>query len=128
MAAVELKGIAKSFGEVQAVKQVDLSFEEGTFTTCRCPEEGRNPWEIRAEETDVEVGGYATTRNSSFHILGFPIIWLPWMRYPVKTERETGFLLPEFSISGRSGVGPKRLQEMQREMLILHPDSLISER
>jgi lipopolysaccharide assembly outer membrane protein LptD (OstA) len=25
------------------------------------------------------------------------------MRYPVKTERETGFLLPEFSLSGRSG-------------------------
>ncbi len=31
------------------------------------------------------------------------MIWLPWMRYPVKTERETGFLLPEFSVSGRSG-------------------------
>ena len=34
---------------------------------------------------------------------GFPVIWLPWMRYPVKTDRETGFLLPEFSVSGRSG-------------------------
>jgi ABC-type Fe3+/spermidine/putrescine transport system ATPase subunit len=37
MAAVELKGIAKSFGDVQAVKQVDLSFEEGTFTTLLGP-------------------------------------------------------------------------------------------
>ena len=37
MAAVELKGIAKSFGEVQAVKKVDLSFEEGTFTTLLGP-------------------------------------------------------------------------------------------
>ncbi len=79
------------------------TFDDGTFTTCRCPEEGRNPWEIRAKKTDVEVGGYATTRNTSFNILGFPVIWLPWMRYPIKTDRETGFLLPEFSVSGRSG-------------------------
>ncbi len=79
------------------------TFDNGTFTTCRCPEEGRNPWEIRAKKTDIEVGGYATSRNTSFNILGFPVIWLPWMRYPVKTERETGFLLPEFSVSGRSG-------------------------
>ncbi len=37
MPAVELKSIAKSFGEVQAVKQADLSFEEGTFTTLLGP-------------------------------------------------------------------------------------------
>ena len=78
-------------------------FEEATFTTCRCPEEGRDPWRITAKTADIEVGGYATTRNSTFDILGVPVIWLPWMRYPVKTERETGFLLPEFSVSGRSG-------------------------
>ncbi len=37
MPAVELKSIAKSFGDVQAVKQVDLSFEEGSFTTLLGP-------------------------------------------------------------------------------------------
>lgn len=78
-------------------------FDNGTFTTCRCPEEGRDPWQIHAKTAEIEVGGYATTRNTTFDILGIPVIWLPWMRYPVKTERETGFLLPEFSVSGRSG-------------------------
>jgi lipopolysaccharide assembly outer membrane protein LptD (OstA) len=78
-------------------------FEEGTFTTCRCPDEGRDPWDIRAKTANVEVGGYATTRNSTFNVLGVPIMWFPWMRYPVKTERETGLLFPEFSGSGRSG-------------------------
>jgi lipopolysaccharide assembly outer membrane protein LptD (OstA) len=78
-------------------------FEEATFTTCRCPEEGRDPWQISAKTADVEVGGYATTRNTSFDILGVPVMWFPWMRFPVKTERESGFLLPEFSGSGRSG-------------------------
>jgi len=79
------------------------SLDDCTFTTCRCPQEGVEPWEIRAKKADIEVGGYATTRNTSFHILGVPVLWLPWMRYPVKTERETGFLLPTFSASSRSG-------------------------
>jgi lipopolysaccharide assembly outer membrane protein LptD (OstA) len=79
------------------------TFEKGSFTTCRCPEQGRDPWTIRAEEADLEVGGYATARNSTFEVLGVPVIWLPWMIYPVKTERETGFLLPEVNASTRSG-------------------------
>jgi len=79
-------------------------FDEGVFTTCRCPrDEDKNPWQIRAEKADIEVGGYATARNTSFDILGFPVLWTPWMRYPVKTERETGFLLPTFRFTGQSG-------------------------
>jgi lipopolysaccharide assembly outer membrane protein LptD (OstA) len=79
------------------------TFEDGTFTTCRCPEEGVPPWQIHAKTADVEMEGYVTTRNTSFEILGVPVLWLPWMRYPVKSERQTGFLLPEFAIGGRSG-------------------------
>lgn len=82
--------------------------QDGTFTTCRCPddpEERRPPWRIEAAETDIEVGGYGTARNTSFEILGVPAIWLPWMIYPVKTERESGLLLPEVNLTGRNGFG-----------------------
>jgi lipopolysaccharide assembly outer membrane protein LptD (OstA) len=79
------------------------TLDDCTFTTCRCPQEEVDPWEIRAKKADIEVGGYATTRNTTFNILGVPVLWLPWMRYPVKTERETGFLLPSISTSTRSG-------------------------
>jgi len=37
MQAVELHGIRKTFGEVEAVKRVDLAFEEGSFTTLLGP-------------------------------------------------------------------------------------------
>jgi LPS-assembly protein len=79
------------------------TIDDGTFTTCRCPEEGKPPWQIRAKTADIEVGGYADTRNTSFDILGVPVLWLPWMRYPVKTDRETGLLFPTFGFSGQSG-------------------------
>jgi len=66
------------------------SFEEGMFTTCRCPPGERDPWQIQAKSADLEIGGYGTARNSTFEILGVPVVWLPWMIYPLKTERLLG--------------------------------------
>jgi lipopolysaccharide assembly outer membrane protein LptD (OstA) len=92
--------------EVQRTGENTYTFHEGRFTTCRCPQEGdRDPWSIRAEEADLEVGGYGTARNTTFDVLGVPVIWLPWMVYPLKTDRQSGFLLPNVTLSSRSGFG-----------------------
>ena len=37
MARVDLKDIKKSYGAIQAVKQADVTFEEGSFTTLLGP-------------------------------------------------------------------------------------------
>jgi len=79
------------------------TFERGRFTTCRCPNDEENPWQIRADSADLEVEGYAVARNTTINILGVPILWMPWMFYPVKTERDSGFLLPEFGYRERTG-------------------------
>jgi lipopolysaccharide assembly outer membrane protein LptD (OstA) len=79
------------------------TFEKGRFTTCRCPDDGEDPWSIRADSADLEVEGYAVARNTTMNILGVPILWMPWMLYPVKTERDTGFLFPEFGYRNRTG-------------------------
>jgi len=90
----------------EIVKRGDdtYSFEHGMFTTCRCPPGERDPWQIRAESADLEVGGYGTARNSTFEVLGVPVVWLPWMIYPLKTERQSGLLFPEFGYGSRNGV------------------------
>jgi hypothetical protein len=36
-------------------------------------------------------------------VLGVPVLWVPWTFFPVKSERETGFLLPDFAFGGRGG-------------------------
>jgi lipopolysaccharide assembly outer membrane protein LptD (OstA) len=80
------------------------SFEKGVFTSCRCPDpEMEDPWRIRAESAELEVGGYGTARDTTFEILGVPVAWLPWAIYPLKTERQSGLLLPEVELSGRNG-------------------------
>ena len=76
---------------------------DGTFTTCRCPDDGRLPWKLRARKGEFEIGGYAKTRNTTVDVLGVPALWLPWAIFPIKTERTSGLLFPEFSFGGTNG-------------------------
>jgi lipopolysaccharide export system protein LptA len=90
--------------EVVKTGNQTYQFENGMFTTCRCPDDARDPWQIRADRAELELEGYAVARNSTINILGVPILWLPWMIYPVKTDRASGFLFPEFGYRERNGV------------------------
>ena len=92
-------------GEVIERTGVDtFEIERGTFSTCRCPpEETRRPWELETKDASVEVGGYAVAHDVWFKVFGVPLLYSPWLLYPVKTERQTGFLIPAFSQSGRNG-------------------------
>ncbi len=78
--------------------------ENGTFTTCDCPSpEDRVPWEMRAREGEITLGGYAKVRKATFHVLGVPVLYLPRGYVPVKIDRESGFLVPGIGQSGRNG-------------------------
>lgn len=90
--------------EVRKLGDQEYEFHEGSFTTCRCPDGGKEPWLIRSEEAELEIGGYGTARNTVLDVLGVPVFWLPWMRYPLLTDRATGLLFPTFSSSNRTGL------------------------
>jgi lipopolysaccharide assembly outer membrane protein LptD (OstA) len=89
--------------EVRKLGEQEYEFRKGTFTTCRCPEDERKPWVLRAEQAELEIGGYGTARNTVVDILGVPVFWLPWMRYPLLTDRASGFLFPVVNTSSRTG-------------------------
>jgi lipopolysaccharide assembly outer membrane protein LptD (OstA) len=81
--------------EIRKTGDKTYSFEDGVFTTCQCPDpEARKPWTLRSSSADLEVEGYGTARNTTVEILGVPALWFPWMIFPLKTDRQTGFLLP----------------------------------
>jgi len=73
----------------------------GTVTTC----DGEVPvWKITGGEIDVTLEGFATLKDSTFQIRNVPIVYFPYFFYPVKIERQTGFLIPDFSYSSSDGV------------------------
>jgi len=92
-----------SGAEIAKTGRETYRFEKGRFTTCRCEPGERDPWEIKAEHADLEIGGYGTARNTTFEVLGVPVAWLPWMIYPLKTERQTGLLFPLLSVGSIQG-------------------------
>jgi lipopolysaccharide assembly outer membrane protein LptD (OstA) len=91
--------------EMVRTGQNTFRLTDGVFTTCRCPEDGQVPWEISTGEADVELGGYGTVKNATFDVLGVPVLWVPWAFFPVKSDRETGLLLPQFEFGNRGGYG-----------------------
>ena len=96
---LEMRGV-----EVAKTGDRTYTFKHGSFTTCRCPDpEAREPWQIEADEANLEIEGYGVTKNTTVEILGVPILWLPWMIYPLKSERQSGLLFPDFGIGGRNG-------------------------
>ena len=52
------------------------------------------PWKITAERAHLDIGGYGRARNSTFEVMGVPVLWFPYMIYPLKSDRATGFLFP----------------------------------
>ncbi len=79
------------------IKRVETQrylFDDAVFTTCNCPDGERIPWQLRSETADIDVEGYATTRNTKLDILEVPALWTPWLRYPLGQDRQTGFLFP----------------------------------
>lgn len=100
----QASGFEMRGSEIVKTGDATYTFRDGVFTTCDCPDdEDRDPWQVSAGEADLEIGGYATARNASFDVLGVPVVWVPWMILPIKTERQTGFLLPDIGVSGRNG-------------------------
>ncbi len=76
-------------------------FREATITVC----DGERPaWSIKTSRGDITVDGYAHLWTPRFQILDQPVLAVPYAVIPVKTKRQSGFLLPEIGTSDRLGL------------------------
>jgi LPS-assembly protein len=73
-----------------------------SFTTCPAPDRS---WDLTADsivlDTRTKLG---TGRNARIDFKGVPILYLPWLSFPLGTERKSGFLFPTIGNSSRSGL------------------------
>ena len=73
------------------------------FTACEtCPA----GWSFSGRTIDAEVGGYARIRRAVFRIGNIPVMLLPGLIVPLKSSRQSGFLVPQADISGKDGIAP----------------------
>ncbi len=86
--------------EIEKLGEQTYRVEDGTFTTC----DGDVPsWKFGASRVDVTLGKYAAARNVLFYLHDIPVLYLPYVVFPVKNERESGLLMPRFGYSDKRG-------------------------
>lgn len=74
--------------------------EEASFTSCaNCPE----TWLFSGTRIRAQLGGYAFIKNSILKVGGINVFWLPYLIVPLKSDRQTGLLTPEFEVSDYGG-------------------------
>jgi LPS-assembly protein len=73
---------------------------DGIFTSCN---QDVPDWSFRMREARVEVNGYAHVRSASMRAKRLPVFYTPYILWPVKSDRTSGFLIPNIGYSDRRG-------------------------
>jgi len=84
-------------------KTGDDTFEvvEGVLTSCTG--DVTPDWSLKVGKARVEVGGYAHVKHGTVRMKKMPLFYWPYMIWPAKNERSSGFLIPTIGYSETRG-------------------------
>lgn len=72
----------------------------GTFTACDSP---RPAWQFRSSRAKIHQGEYLQAWHTVGYVKGIPVFYMPYFVFPIKRERQTGFLVPDIGASTSKG-------------------------
>ncbi len=82
-------------------QQGQLQLDKVSYTTCP---PGSKDWELQADDIDLDTRkGIGTARNIKLRFKNIPILYAPYISFPISDARKSGVLTPEIGSSGRSG-------------------------
>lgn len=97
---------------IRKIEPGSYEIDDGTYSNCntslaRGPltSECATDWKISARTIRVKVGGYAHFQDATIQIKDLPLLYLPYFIVPVKSDRQTGFLMPSFLLHSALGGG-----------------------
>ncbi|RMF98562.1 MAG: LPS-assembly protein LptD [Candidatus Schekmanbacteria bacterium] len=73
----------------------------GYYTACQAETPA---WTVKSKEADAQVNGFLTAKGSSLEIKKVPVFYSPYLLFPIKKDRSTGFLVPRIGYSQRKGL------------------------
>ncbi len=86
--------IEKSAGNIYWARMAE-------FSTCKdCPES----WSVFGKRIKIERGEYVTIYDGMIKVKGSEFVYLPIFIFPIKKERETGFLFPKIFYRRNDGL------------------------
>lgn len=86
---------------LQISRDGTLDLEQVSYTTCP---PGSNAWLLLAGEVKLDTAaGVGTARNVKLKFQGIPILYTPYLSFPIGDARKSGILIPTVGSAGRSG-------------------------
>jgi LPS-assembly protein len=90
-----------SGANIEKTGENSYSAEEATVSTC----DGETPaWKITGKKLKVTIEGYGSVDHATFWTKKIPVAYTPFIAFPAKFKRQSGFLAPEIGQSDRKGI------------------------
>ena len=79
-----------------------MAIDDGRMTYCS-PEDP--DWVLHADTIEIDPdSGDAQAWGAKLEVADVPIMYLPWIRFPVDSRRKTGLLFPDIGSDTRGGI------------------------
>ncbi len=86
--------------EIERVGEETYRILGGNFTTCNADWPA---WRFTGKEAIVTLEDYASIEGATFQVKNVPVLYSPYLVLPMKTQRQSGFLIPDVGYSNSSG-------------------------
>ncbi|HEV8610045.1 MAG TPA: LPS assembly protein LptD [Thermoanaerobaculia bacterium] len=85
---------------IEKIGEATYRIEKGIFTSCDLP---KPEWSFYLSQADVTLDDYARMKNVSFRAGPVPVLYTPYLVWPTKQDRASGFLVPGAGYNSRRG-------------------------
>jgi LPS-assembly protein len=69
-----------------------ITIDNGIYSRC---EPGSNAWALEGDSFELnQTTGMGTARHVTLRVKDVPVLYLPWVRFPITDQRASGFLAP----------------------------------
>jgi LPS-assembly protein len=97
--SVPARGAAEDIKVTAAGK---LRLNAVSYTSCP---KGTDDWMLKAKRIRIDQGtGVGTARDARLEFKGVPILYFPYISYPVTNQRKSGWLIPDLGTSDQRGL------------------------
>ncbi|MEJ2086183.1 MAG: LPS assembly protein LptD, partial [Acidobacteriota bacterium] len=85
---------------IERVGDDQYTITKGRFTSCP----GDSPlWSFGVSKAKIRLEGFARAKNVTMRAKKMPVLYIPYMMYPAKRKRSSGFLMPNLGYSEARG-------------------------
>ncbi|UCH00412.1 MAG: LPS-assembly protein LptD, partial [Deltaproteobacteria bacterium] len=86
--------------KIQKVGKYSYTVDKASVTTC----DGDRPaWKITGRNLKVTIEGYGFVNHATLWAKIIPVLYTPFLVFPVKLKRQSGLLAPQIGYSDRKG-------------------------